>query len=932
MDDLNLDNNLDLNLDLDLDLDLGDLDLDLTKPVERDVGAFEAGVSSFGAGFAQFLAGDGQDKWYNQPIPELLGFVEEGTITPWSTSLQEFANKEFKNYQKYKPTVASYKDIETGGDLLSYTGENLAAGVPMLATLFTGAAAIPILAGQATGETYLQQEPEKKDFGRALLTGSIEGALNMPLTKTAKGIFKTLANTDLDETAKKSLANELIKGIATDAGVNSLQQIVRNYGVENEFSTTNWDEAAAAGIIVGAPLRGAQALSSKYAQAQMAEEASNIVAKTGDVAKADGIIDKFTNLTVGTALRPIRRIQATDTGQAIFKAIDDMRTDREVMAYSINDQLDNLMRRVKDEDGFFNAYAKGERNTPELLELEGIMKGIQDRANNPMGANLEIGDIPNYLPTFIDPKTFTPDMRKNLAIDYRNWFVQQPKEIRKELVTPAKARRVINTYAKRMEMAEKGTAMKMPRPQMDENGNITAASLVEVRSPIKSGQLEHTRQLGFIPQDILRNYSVNEKMTDQLKQYVFSAAQRITYAEQLGKNNQKVNGLLADANLKMKKGGEGLSRAEVDVLYDSLDAYQGIYKQFEGENIRKAATIFRSVTNAIALPLTLLSSLTEPFNLAIKVGNINAGKAFLQALQSVTQDLIGTITMGAVPKSEVNKQLAMTGRAFKDATTALNNRINGDQMGKYTQGFNNLFFHITGQTAMNYLVNSMAAHAAKSQAKNDIGIIASNPGTRAYNLALGRLNDLGISRDQAIALHRDSTLLNQMMPKIVAKFNRDVALNPESFDKPLWMSTGWGAMFGQLRGYPTMFSNTVLPKFLDMLDPRGKTKSEMAVGTAQFMTTVGSIVAIGFLQESLKNEMKGGTQTEEETLVKAIKNTVLPMQVGYLQDIATGNAARVVQPASFGIMDRQTGLLYKAANGEAKLEDLPFLSSFKGVL
>ncbi|QIW90863.1 UNVERIFIED_ORG: hypothetical protein GCAPEGMB_00548 [Vibrio phage V07] len=167
---------------------------------------------------------------------------------------------------------------------------------------------------------------------------------------------------------------------------------------------------------------------------------------------------------------------------------------------------------------------------------------------------------------------------------------------------------------------------------------------------------------------------------------------------------------------------------------------------------------------------------------------------------------------------------------------------------------------------------------------------------------------------------------------MVARFNRDVALNPEALDKPVWFSTGWGAMFTQLRGYPTMFANTILPKLYDLIDPRGKSGAELAVDLARFGATTGAIMFVGFLQESLKNEVRGGNLSDEEIFMKAYRNTLMPIHMGYLQDAATGQLSRVVVPVSFSIYDQQANLLNRAVSGEAELEDLPVMSAFKGAL
>lgn len=911
-----------------------------------EISPLEAGAQSAYAGLSE------ASKLFYEYAPPALMLDKLGILNreEANEALDTAAKQAYSEYKKYKPEIGSYKDIETGGDLLTYVGDNLALGMPQIVSLFLGPTGLAMLGMEATGSTLIEQEEggHEKNIGRAILTGTAEAAMNLPISKAAKGIFNTIDKTNLDEIAKKNLTTELVQGIGADVGLSGLQQIVRNYGVEGEFSTKNLDEALVGGLIMSTPIRGANALTNTATKDKLADSVAEYAVETGDIKKADGFLQNIANFTYGEALRPLRRIKDLPVGKQIFDSIRNMQESREVMAHTFTSELDGVLKSVKNQDDFFDAYAAGKRDTPQLQKLQELMDGIHNRGNDVNGANLGIKYINNYLPTIMDAKLFDTPAKAALKNDYAIWYKNNASRIMKEakamgkeitLVTPRSANRMIDAY----KVNAPKDAFKMPKIKQKEDGTFTAPNPVDVKSPLKSGALEHSRMLGFIPQHLLQPYSVKEGRAEQLKQYAFGAAQRVTYAEQLGKNNERLNVALATVGNELKNKGEdfALNHHEVDTLYNTLDAYQGIYNQFETEGARRLASYARSITNIVALPLTFFSSLTEPFNLAIKVGHGQAFKAFIKSLRSMSQDLISTITNGAVPKSEVNKQLLLTGRSFKNATTALNNRLNGEHMSTLnktgTQAlssitwFNNKFFHITGQTTINYLVNSMAAHAAQGQVKNDLMIINGYKNSQLGAEAAARLNAVGIPASQFKELHNNSKLLDEYMPTIVAKFNRDVALDPTALDKPLWMSTGWGAMFGQLKGYPTMFANTVLPKLLSTIDTRGKSKVQIAKDVAEFSSTVGGILFVGFMQETIKSEIKGGSETDEEIFIKAVKNTVVPIQAGILYDaVIEGKIARTFTPAAAGITE---STLSKVLKGEdAKLEDLPFFSSFKGLL
>lgn len=936
------------------ELELGNLDLDLSLDnLELDLGsnksALEAGVDSAYAGLSE----SARLFYEYSPLAHMMEGVGLLDRAKADEVLAQEARSAREEYAKFKPTVASVKDIETGGDFLNWAGENLALGAPQIAALFMGGTGLALIGAEATGTTLLEQEEGgfERDVGRAALTGSIEAVMNMPLGKAAKGIFAGIEKSNLDEVAKKNLTAELLQGMATDVGLNGLQQIVRNYGVEGEISTKNLDEALLGGLLMSAPIRGANALTNGAVKDKIVDAASEHMVKTGDVQKPDSFLQNIANYTYGKALRPIRRIANIPAGKQILEAFENMRDARQIMTSEYTTRIDDLFGGVKDHESFIRDYTKGKRDTPQLQELQNIMDSIHARAVDKLGANLGTKYINNYLPTIIDSKLFDAEARANLKADYEIWYNENAARIMKmyeganvkkvKLVSPETAARIIDDFDAIMNTDRKNDAFKLSRLERDEEGNFKPKARVEATQARKEGSLEMSRMLGFIPQELLSKYAVKEAIPEQLKQYAFSAAQRITYAEQLGKDNERLNAAIQMVGKELKSKGREfeLKDSEVGHIYDTLDAYQGMYRQFEDEGMKKVATVARTATNIVALPLTLLSSLTEVFNLAIKVGNKQAMDAFIKSMSSMSQDLISTITRGSVPRSEVGKQLLLAGRGLREATTALNNRVNGEYGSKMNKtgwrkiksltAWNNLFFHVTGQTTMNYLVNSMAAHAAAGQVKNDIMIVNGYKNSRLAAQAGARLNAVGIPATQFKTLHDNPKLLDQFMPSIVAKFNKDVALNPEALDKPLWMSTGWGAMFGQLKGYPTMFANTVLPPFLSLIDPRGKTKKETAENVAQFATTFGSILFVGFLQEALKNEVRGGTDTDEELFVKAIKNTVAPIQAGMLYDVLVdGKLSRNFTPAAVSITE---SILAKATKEEVKLEDLPIFSSFKGL-
>lgn len=904
-------------------LNLPKLDLSAMPRREAPKGALQAGVdkalASQSRAASQLVGG--------------LGFEEA------ANNLSDYSEKKYAEWRKFNPQVGSYKDIKNFGTLMDYVGENLATTAPEIGAMLLGRLGLVANAVSYFGDTVNEQieKGEGVDVNRALVTSGAESLLNLPLTKGMVGMLSKLDTTTLTAEAKKNMTADLVKNFAVDGGTNGAQHIIRQYGVQGVFDATDIDEAIVGGMLTTSPIRLAENVVSRARQQDLAVSASEHAATTGDIQGAHGFIQSALDFTVGTALRPVKRfMEGTEAGKDLTRRIDEMRTSQEVMSADLTTRIHDIFKSVKDPESLRYDYAKGKRDTPELKKLADIMDDVHARANFKGGANLDTGYIANYLPTLFDKETFN---WSDMATKYRLWYEAQTDKghtgadgVRRELPTPEAAAETIQGFAKGLQKDTQET-QRLPKVKMDSDGNLVTPNLVDSTSPLKNGNLERSRDLWFIPQHILNEQAIGRNFKEQLLNYAQSAAHRITYAEQLGKNNEMLNTRVAEMNAEAKAtASQGMTNKELNTFYDAMDAYQGTYGQFQTETGKKFASVARSIANVAALPLTALSSLTEPFNVAIKVGNVAAGKAFIKSLGSISRDLISTFTGGIVEKSTTNRQLLLAGRSFKNATTALNNRINGEHLTPAMQNFNNAFFHATGQTAINYLVNTMAVHAMEGQVNTDIQRVnAGNINNRGRVEALHRLNELGISEALAKEIHRNPNTLDAMKPQMVAKFNRDVALNPEALDKPIWHSTGWGAMFTQLRGYPTMFANTVLPNLYQVVDPRGKSASELAVDTARFATTTGAILFIGFLQESLKNELRGNNLDDEEIFMKAYRNTLAPIHHGYVYDAATGNLSRLVVPVSFSIYDQQIKNLAGAVNGDFDLDKLPVLSSFRGL-
>lgn len=924
------------NLDLS-SVDLGDIELpDLDAPPSGMSGALGSGVDTMQGGLWRTAA----------EAAGAMGFNE--TSEEWKTK----ARDNLYESRKYVPTITSYRDVEDLSSFGDYAGELIAGAAPYIAPYlipyFGRYAGAANTAASSFGEVINEQEAagQEIDYSRAALSATIDVATAMPLAKAFSKATTAAAAGEITEQGTKNIAKEFVKGVAVDSAANAASHVGRTYGIQGELSLEGVDEAIVGGGVIAVPSRGAVAVAQKVNKDSLAKITAEDLVKTGDIKKADGIIQSGLNFIVGGALRKTRRFKNTPTGRLFDAAINKMQQDRDLMGNDFYVRTEEVFRGLNEAEtnDLIRRYSEGDRSDVRLQSLATLMDEVQTRAERSLGTEY----LANYLPTLLDTDFDTDGMLR----DYVAWYDTQPLDRKipqgrnpnPELPPPDEAAKIIREFQAKLEDGEHGRPVTMKRGKMDKNGKVKFRPPTNTSSPLKYGALDGTRELGFIPQSIITKYANTKHMKEQIQNYGFSAAQRITYAEQLGKNNEKLQEMIYNMDKEMrqiarykglKERDYRITRGEFDNFYDAMDAYQGLYGQFEHESVRRASAIFRTGSSTVALVLSTLSSLTEPLNLAIKVGGHKAVKAYAQAMKSIFyNEILSAVTRNKlVPRSETGKILSMIGRGFSNAAGNLQARIDADLSSRAFDKVSSVYFHATLQTSMNYFVNQASAHAALEQSWNDVNIINSlSPDSRAYLHAKQRLEALGINEAEARSMAGNKDLFNDAGTRIVYNFNKDVALQPETLDKPLWASTGWGKFFFQLRSYPTMYTNVVLPQLFGMLDPRGKTAAELTSEAIRFAGTTGMLLSIGFMQEAMKNELKGKDMEDEEVLLKAVRNIVTPIHVGYLMDAATGNTAKLMAPAAAGITDRQVAALWRAMRGEGEQEDIPFLQHFKGVL
>jgi hypothetical protein len=163
----------------------------------------------------------------------------------------------------------------------------------------------------------------------------------------------------------------------------------------------------------------------------------------------------------------------------------------------------------------------------------------------------------------------------------------------------------------------------------------------------------------------------------------------------------------------------------------------------------------------------------------------------------------------------------------------------------------------------------------------------------------------------------DSVKFNNLMGRAINRFNRTVALEPSFADRPLWMSNQKMWALSRLAGYPTMFSNTILPMLGNKLRD---TPNDVIEG----LFIIGAQSVIGAGQMAARDIVAGrdfnSRDMNEVSLDSFMRNSMpRPLQVGY--DAVRGNrfgrsAAETALGPVIGTASELNRLGYRLFSGE----------------
>lgn len=785
-------------------------------------------------------------------------------------------------------------------------------------------------------------DPEAKSPWTSILGGTGMAALDVVgLKGVAAPLVRTLgrdaAYSALTQSGvTKGLALEAVKGASIEAATSAAQAVTQDVLAAKATDTRitpekvieNAINAAIGGGIVGGGIRGGG-----HILDQIASNATVIgtayQGRTFNEGSTDepGLARKLWSTLGGSAvdaLNPIARTSQSGeefirqfrpdmtgekaTGKTIFE-------DNELMAGKWRSEFDKVTEGMKDtdiaamydrvSDPAYTPTGKDAqfRNLMDDVPLTAKAKGGLDTVGYVKGYmpfRLDVNTISNNLGQFlseITPYFKTPEAAKT-ALD--EWVAQQNAPNGGDVTPPADRRVSIDPLT--------GAAVIRPQFQTPGQPDGMRSRMNQGKSTPKFGHLEMSRAFAAVPQKVLNKYvkeqSVSEK-TAALHDYFEGAAHRVSYAAKFGGDSEKANAMIAKTVAESQAAGKQVRQADVDRMYNLLDAYNGLYGRIKNEKVRSIQAGVSAVATIASLPFAVLSTLTEFATPAIR-GDV---AATMQALIPTFSEFARTAARTLLknhPRSEFAQIANEANLGLAASMNVASERLGATMFNRTAAKATRGFFILNGLSYVTHVQRTFAAKTGDIIFERNLNALANGlPITSAKGAHMAnQLRSMGVdvkTNAEALALYAPSSpskvrAAREARTLAMRRFTSQTILEPNISDTPLWMNHGHLQFLAMLKRYPTAFTNTILPQLARKANPMyAGSFTNAAVGLTAAMFLGGAMIGLGYLQDELKQIVKSGEvdyddeRTGLERFRDVVSSTIAPIQTQYATDALFSN-------------------------------------------
>tara|TARA_R110000737_G_scaffold5104_2_gene16499 strand:- start:11 stop:3031 length:3021 start_codon:yes stop_codon:yes gene_type:complete len=911
--------------------DSGGYNLGNYTPTPLDPNTFSSGI------------GRGTDQMQGQLYSAVESLGEAFDMEALDIWGQEGRIRNSQEAVKYGNPV-QFSEVKNLGDFLGWTLSSAGAMVPIVAANVAAATAGSLVGGPAGTMAGIaavnapvnigQQQVRMKELqGEEGELGAVELATAAGLTaidfvgvtklvtpfmkSTIMQSVKDFGQEATKETVEKglikggvsaSIAKEAAQGAIVASSLNTAGTVISEVAslkaagqeVDEDALWGMAKEAAAQGALFGAPFGSVGG----YVKYRNTNDMLNgkVVDPATEVLKERNFLGKGWDKLTGHALKPIAHaLTPTKSGTKIYNMfVNRAGDDLEGRHRDLNAELLDL--NYKTEDIVKKYYGKDWQNKAS----DDYNAGIKNEATNAISENYGRTFNKFVKAGVVKAKAKIKDYSPFRA-DKDAILKDDGKEFKEQLIADLKESGKFNektferSLAKFFRMLE-GDAnpvserfLKLTEEQFDAYAfNKKGKADLTARDKATTSTFGNVELQRMFPasQQFYNRWSLGQnrgtRFFENMKNYQAEAAHRLAAVEKLGVNGEKLNYLIIEHQKEsFEAGGLPLDNNSIKRIYDTVDAYNRTYGKITNQTYSKFASSVKLTGTIAMLPLVTLSSLTEPFNIAMRTDMSTLVNATMNVSALAGQN-IARRAFGQAPTDRhlSNKsQASIGGQTLRQVDDALLQRIDDPLSTRFGNKIAKGFFRVTGLTYWTHMMREISSEASRLMIQQDIRTLdvrslrESSEGQRASQ----RLSELGIGAEQIRTIKSGSRdARDTVIGKAVNRFNRDVVLTPSFSERPLWMSNQNLWFLSQLQGYPTMFTNTVLPML-------GKKLLGAPTQVIDGLFIVGAMSAVGAAQLSMRDIVSGREDEREpaEHMIESLKRYMAPKPVSMLYDAYT---------------------------------------------
>ena len=574
--------------------------------------------------------------------------------------------------------------------------------------------------------------------------------------------------------------------------------------------------------------------------------------------------------------------------------------------------------------------------------IQQLLGAIRDEADR---VGISVGYIDNYYPRFFDVLALrkSPELRQELidtAASFGMDRIQAARVVNKIIKGEGiiTSQTILNPdrFSSAQELEEallSGSAFRGLRPGQS-----------EVKS--KSPSLENRRQLAFIPDEALAKFTINDPRI-VLGEYIRSAAKRITYADQFGPREEKLKASIFNAAAELEEAGNPLTQEGLNRIYNLADAFLGLYKPITNPVFRKVNDMLTSYNYINLLPLSTLSTLQEPLiALELAGGEFSTfGKAVAKATKDgITNKIKGLFMWGkngneTMTRSEFREDLEAFGLSMDYAASArLAATFGGqtepepalDRIEQNIQTMTDIFFKANLLAPATKYFRSISYASGLEVLKSRARRLAEGEapvGSARWRQWVGEVRGMGVDPEQLVEWHRrggdtKDPWFHENAKLGAVRFTNNVVMHPNPANRPMWMNNPHFRLIAQLKGFQTVFGNTVMKRWFKKSLTQGYQQGVRNVAniTATAMLMMATAMGMNTLREMLtywdeEGNPRHKNETDFQNLMRAMERTGFFGSLQFAIDAANAHkfGGQVLDPILGPTVSTATGLFQGAA-------------------